>query len=132
MMTSTHTVLDSLALGYQPVWNRARQLAAVRMPVLVLHRESVDGEHFVRALGNDWPKAAPSLIIAPRSLHLVDQLLHLPHPGCPFMRDAHLYIGLAQQPGQRPSTAARDRQHRHVPIVCSTHRLRQCRVIAMR
>ena len=77
-MTSTHTVLDSVALGYQPVWNRLRQLAAVRMPVLVLHRESVDGEHFVRALGNDWPKAAPSLIIAPRSLPLVDQLLHLP------------------------------------------------------
>lgn len=78
MKGMTRTVLDSVALGYQPVWNRSRQLAAVRMPVLVLDRASVDGQHFVRALGNDWPRAAPTLIIAPRSLPLVDQLLQLP------------------------------------------------------
>lgn len=73
----TRTVLDSVALGYQPVWNGLRQLAAVRMPVMVLDRASVDGQHFVRALGNDWPRAAPALIISPRSLPLVDQLLQL-------------------------------------------------------
>lgn len=78
MLPATHTVLDSVALGYQPVWSRERRLAAVRLSVLVLHRASVDGEHLVRALGNDWPSAAPALLIAPRSLSLVDQLLHLP------------------------------------------------------
>jgi len=40
-----HTVLDSVALGYQPVWSRARQLGAVRLAVHVLHPESVDAEH---------------------------------------------------------------------------------------
>ncbi len=60
-----HTVLDSVALGYQPVWGRARQLAAVRLTVQVLHAESVDAEHLWRALGNDWPVAAPMLISAP-------------------------------------------------------------------
>lgn len=78
MLPATHTVLDSVALGYQPVWSRERRLAAVRLSVLVLHRASVDGEHLVRALGNDWPSAAPALLIATRSLSLVDQLLHLP------------------------------------------------------
>lgn len=78
MMQATHTVLDSVALGYQPVWSPQRRLAAVRLTVVVLHRESVDGEHFIRALGNDWPSAAPALLVAPRSLSLVDQLLHLP------------------------------------------------------
>jgi c-di-GMP phosphodiesterase len=30
----SHTVLDSVAMAYQPVWNRHRQLAAVRLTVL--------------------------------------------------------------------------------------------------
>jgi EAL and modified HD-GYP domain-containing signal transduction protein len=73
-----HTVLDSVALGYQPVWGRARQLAAVRLAVQVLHPESVDAEHLWRALGNDWPAAAPTLIIAPGTPELLDQALQGP------------------------------------------------------
>ena len=73
-----HTVLDSVALGYQPVWGRARQLAAVRLTVQVLHPESVDAEHLWRALGNDWPVAAPTLILAPSTPELLDQALQGP------------------------------------------------------
>jgi len=72
---SSHTVLDSVALGYQPVWNRGRQLAAVRLDVQVLQPEAVDAEHLLRALGNDWPVAAPTLILALSSPAVVDQLL---------------------------------------------------------
>ncbi len=74
----SHTVLDSVALGYQPVWGRARQLAAVRLAVQVLHPESVDAEHLWRALGSDWPAAAPTLIIAPGTPGLLDQALQGP------------------------------------------------------
>jgi hypothetical protein len=70
-----HTVLDSVALGYQPVWGRKRQLAAVRLAVQVLHPESVDAEHLWRALGNDWPAAAPALILALSSPELLDEVL---------------------------------------------------------
>ena len=63
-MTSTHTVLDSVALGYQPVWNRRRQLAAVRLNVLTVHHESVDAQHLMQNLGGDWPAAAPLLILS--------------------------------------------------------------------
>lgn len=73
-----HTVLDSVALGYQPVWSRARQLAAVRLAVHVLHPESVDAEHLWRAIGNDWPAAAPTLILAPGTPELLDQALQEP------------------------------------------------------
>ncbi len=73
-----HTVLDSVALGYQPVWGRARQLAAVRLAVHVLHPESVDAEHLWRAIGNDWPAAAPTLILAPSTPELLDQALQEP------------------------------------------------------
>ena len=73
-----HTVLDSVALGYQPVWSRARQLAAVRLSVQVLLPESVDAEHLWRAIGNDWPLAAPTLILAPNTPELLGQALHEP------------------------------------------------------
>lgn len=76
---SSHTVLDSVALGYQPVWNRARQLVAVRLTIEVLQPEAVDAEHLLRALGNDWPAAAPTLILALSSPTVIDQLLdHTP------------------------------------------------------
>ena len=73
-----HTVLDSVALGYQPVWSRSRQLAAVRLAIHVLHPESVDAEHLWRAIGNDWPAAAPTLILAPSTPELLDQALQEP------------------------------------------------------
>jgi c-di-GMP phosphodiesterase len=58
------TVLDSIALGYQPVWNRARQLAAVRLTVHTLQPEGVDAEHLLNILDEDWPRSAPTLILA--------------------------------------------------------------------
>lgn len=73
-----HTVLDSVVLGYQPVWGRTRQLAAVRLAVQLLHPESVDAEHLWRALGNDWPAAAPTLILALNTPELLDQVLQGP------------------------------------------------------
>jgi EAL and modified HD-GYP domain-containing signal transduction protein len=74
MMTS-HTVLDSIALGYEPVWNRARELAAVRMGVRALHPESVDAAHLMQALGDDWPESAPVLILSVDSPRLLQQAL---------------------------------------------------------
>ena len=73
-----HTVLDSVALGYQPVWGRTRQLAAVRLAVLVLNPESVDAEHLWRAIGNVWPVAAPTLILAFDTPELLHQALQEP------------------------------------------------------
>ncbi|GAA6143287.1 HDOD domain-containing protein [Hydrogenophaga sp. 5NK40-0174] len=75
------TVLDSVAMGYQPVWSRTRQLVAVRLVIRTLVRQDVDGEHLLRAMGNDWPKAAPSLILAPEDESLAHDLLSLPPLG---------------------------------------------------
>ena len=73
-MTS-RTVLDSVAMAYQPVWNRRRQLTAVRLRVLTVHHDSVDAEHFARALGGHWPQAAPPLILSFASATLLEQAL---------------------------------------------------------
>lgn len=69
------TVLDSIALGYQPVWNRARQLAAVRMPMCTLQPDGVDARHLMQVLGDDWPTGAPTLILAPDTPQLLMQAL---------------------------------------------------------
>ncbi len=61
---SHSTVLDSIALGYQPVWNRARHLAAVRLSVHTVQPEGVDAEHLLQILDEDWPLSAPTLILA--------------------------------------------------------------------
>ena len=61
---SRSTVLDSIALGYQPVWNRARQLTAVRLSVHTVQPEGVDAEHLLQILEEDWPLSAPPLVLA--------------------------------------------------------------------
>ena len=71
----SHTVLDSMALGYQPVWNPGRQLAAVRLQVLSVHPEAVNARHLLEALGDDWPAAAPTLILSIGSAQLRRQAL---------------------------------------------------------
>ena len=74
-MIISHTVLDSIALGYEPVWNRARELAAVRLGVRAVHPESVDAAHLMQALGDDWPASAPVLILSVDSPRLLQQAL---------------------------------------------------------
>lgn len=71
----SHTVLDSVAMAYQPVWNRRRLLAAVRLTVLPTDPASVDAAHLMQVLGDDWPVNAPVLILALESPELLHQAL---------------------------------------------------------
>lgn len=71
----SHTVLDSVAMAYQPVWNRRRLLAAVRLSVLPTDPASVDAAHLLQVLGDDWPVNAPVLILALDSPGLMHQAL---------------------------------------------------------
>jgi c-di-GMP phosphodiesterase len=69
------TILDSVALAYQPVWSRDRHLAAVRVVVLAVHPDAVDGAHLLAVLGEDWPSAAPLLSLSFQSAALRNQAL---------------------------------------------------------
>ena len=71
----SHTVLDSVAMAYQPVWNRQRLLAAVRLTVLPTDPASVDAAHLMQVLGDDWPVNAPVLVLALGSPELLHQSL---------------------------------------------------------
>ena len=71
----SHTVLGSVAMAYQPVWNRHRLLAAVRLTVWPTDPASVDAAHLMQVLGDDWPVAAPMLMLALESPLLLHQAL---------------------------------------------------------
>lgn len=99
-MLTSHTVLDSIALGYEPVWNRARELAAVRLGVRAVHPESVDAAHLMQALGDDWPATAPVLILSIDSPRVLQQALV-----CPPVHNTWLEIPASQF--EHPETLAR-------------------------
>jgi EAL and modified HD-GYP domain-containing signal transduction protein len=70
-----HSVLDSIALGYQAFWNPGRQLAAFWLRVRCLQPEGIDAGHLMQLLGQDWPAAAPALLLSIEATELRHQLL---------------------------------------------------------
>lgn len=107
---SRSTILDSIALGYQPVWNRARQLAAVRLNMHTVHPEAVDAEHLLQILGDHWPLGAPVLIFSFDRPELWQQALAcapvpntwLEVPGTPFTSPEGLaQLAIAGQRGHQ-------------------------------
>lgn len=80
------SVLGSLILGYRPLWNRARKLAAVQ---LYVQNESpasmVDTGHLLRTLQELWSASSPPLLLSPQTHQvLADMLEHAPR-GAPWI-----------------------------------------------
>lgn len=79
------SVLGSLILGYRPLWNRARKLAAVQ---LYAHNEAsavVDAAHLLRTLQELWSAGSPPLLISAQTRQLLcDMLEHAPR-GAPWI-----------------------------------------------
>jgi c-di-GMP phosphodiesterase len=122
------TILDSVALAYQPVWNAERRLAAVRVGVLEVNPDAVDGAHLLQALGEDWPSAAPLLSLSFTSAAMREQALRsepVPNtwievPSAPFTAPQQLAsLALAARRGHqllRQSTLAEVRSELIAPL----------------
>ncbi|MCU0941120.1 MAG: HDOD domain-containing protein [Hydrogenophaga sp.] len=89
-MSHAHTVLDSVAMAYQPLWNRQRELAGVRLCVRAIHPEGVDADHLLQAIGEDWPEGAPPLLLSLQTPRLQQQAL-----ACPPIRNTWLEMPAA-------------------------------------
>ena len=79
------SVLGHLALGYQLVWNRVRQPAAV---MLFIDREddvAVDAAHLLRTLDQTWSAQSPALILCVQSGRLLLDLLEHAAPDGPWI-----------------------------------------------
>ena len=71
----SHTVLDSVALGYQLLWSRLRQLSGVQLFVGSDETKPVDAPHLLNAINELWSEQAPQLLLSVPSPQLLGDLL---------------------------------------------------------
>lgn len=70
-----HSVLDSVSLGYQLVWNQLRQVRGIQLFVGAHHASPVDAVHLLNALNEQWTDQAPALLLSTPSPQLLGDLL---------------------------------------------------------
>lgn len=118
----SHTVLDNVALGYQLLWDRLRQLSGVQLFVGSDDAHPPDAPHLLRALDDLWSEQAPALLLSVPSSRLLGELLDCAGPNSPWLEVHELHLrdpALVQrvqqahqrglrliwrgEPGQRPS-----------------------------
>lgn len=106
------SVLGHLTLGYQLVWNRLRQIAAVQLFITSTHEAPVDAEHLLRVLRQSWSEQSPTLILTVMTPALLADLLARATPGGPsiavqseLLKDPHI------------GTLAHDAHRRGVPLL---------------
>jgi hypothetical protein len=67
------SVLSSVTLGYEAIWNQSRALAGVRL--FVEATETIAGAHLIDTIAAMWPHTAPPLLLCARSPVLLTSLL---------------------------------------------------------
>lgn len=91
----TPSVLGSVTLGYELIWNQKRDCCGVRLFVEADSRSAVDARHLVSAITELWPESAPTLLLKVRDPSLLGGLLdHAPIRGVWVeVQDHHLADG---------------------------------------
>ncbi len=80
------STLGQLILGYQLVWNRQRQVAAVQLFIRPHGKDPVEGAHFLRTVNQTWSEHGPDLLLTPETpALLVDLLDHAQTEGPPLV-----------------------------------------------
>jgi hypothetical protein len=79
------SVLGSLVLGYRPLWNAARKLAGVQLYVHSDAQSLVDAPHLLRTVSELWTAGSPPLLLSPRSIDLLAELLMHAPAGAPWI-----------------------------------------------
>jgi EAL and modified HD-GYP domain-containing signal transduction protein len=78
----TPSVLGSVTLGYELIWNQKRHCSGVRLFVDADSQSAVDARHLVAAITALWSESAPMLLLHVRSPSLLSGLLDQdPVPG---------------------------------------------------
>ncbi len=88
----SHTVLDNVALGYQLLWDRLRQLSGVQLFVGSDDANPADAPHLLSALDDLWSEQAPVLLLSVPSPRLLGELLDCAGPGSPWLEVHELQL----------------------------------------
>ncbi|GKT02065.1 HDOD domain-containing protein [Acidovorax sp. SUPP3434] len=87
------SVLGSLLLGYRPLWNQARRLAAVQLYVQSDGAAFVDAPHLLRTLQELWSASSPPLLLSPQTPQLLTDLLSQAPRGAPWIEVRNEWLG---------------------------------------
>ena len=74
------SILGSVTLGYEPIWNPWRKRSGARISVEALPHAAVDARHLLAALAELWPPSAPTLLLNIRTPALLNELLEQTPP----------------------------------------------------
>lgn len=72
------SVLGSVTLGFEFIWNQKRQCAGVRLFVESLNSSATGARHLLEVISKLWPDTAPTLLLNVQSLDLLGDLLDQP------------------------------------------------------
>ena len=142
-----HSVLGSVTLGYELIWNQKRRCSGVRLFVAAESQSSVDAKHLVAAITELWPETAPTLLLRVQSPALLSGMLdHAPARGIWLEIQDHwlgdaLLAGRVRkarerglplvwhgEPGQAPDTAIEDLFHKTLRMLTPHEALAALRV----
>lgn len=84
-VSMVQSVLNSLTLGYMPLWSRARRLAGVQLFVHEEPGRNADMPHLLRTLAEMWNNQAPPLLLSPQSRQVLCNLLEHAPQGSPWI-----------------------------------------------
>ncbi len=105
------STLGQLILGYQLVWNRQRQVAAVQLFIRPHGKDPVEGAHFLRTVNQTWSEHGPDLLLTPETpALLVDLLDHGQTEGPPLVVQHVLLMHDPAVVGSRATGAQRGMQ----------------------
>jgi len=141
------SVLGSVTLGYELIWNQKRRCSGVRLFVEADSHSAVDAQHLVAAITELWPESAPTLLLHVLSPTLLSGLLdHTPTQGVwleiqdHWLSDA-LVAGRVRkararglplvwhgEPGQAPDPTAADLFHKTLRMLTPHEALAALRV----
>lgn len=80
-----HTVLGNVALGYQLLWSRLRQLCGVQLFIGADDASTVDASHLLSALADLWSEQSPVLLLSVPSHRLLGDLLDHASASSPWL-----------------------------------------------
>jgi hypothetical protein len=140
------SVLGSVTLGYEPIWDQWRRRSGARLLVEANSGTAADARHLLAALSELWPHTQHTLLLSVRTpALLIDLLEHPPAPGIwievqdPWLADA-LFAGRVRQaqkrglpmvwrgePGQAPSNEVQSWFHKSLRSLTPQEALRALR-----
>lgn len=68
-------VLNTLVMGYRPLWNAARQLGGVQLFLHDAPDTPIDTAHLLRIVQETWAPSSPMLLLSPQSERMLQSLL---------------------------------------------------------